>query len=287
MKYRYMRFPDGRAKALTLSYDDGSVYDIPLTEILNRYGIKATFNITGAPFTRDGDGWHMTAEQVRESILAGGHEIAVHGQRHIAPGCVTAVEGINDILECRKTLERVFGGIVRGMAYPDSGITRLVGGVTLEDIEAYIKMMGIVYSRTLGCDNCRFEMPSDWLRWMPSAHHTNPKLFEYLELFLKNDNPEAPPKGEPKLFYLWGHSFEFDKNNNWDLIEEFCKTISGREDIWYATNIEIYDYTAAYRALRFNVDNTLVYNPTLIKVWFYADGGIYAVEPGESLKIEG
>ncbi|MGN0494230.1 MAG: polysaccharide deacetylase family protein [Acutalibacteraceae bacterium] len=286
MKYRYMRFPNGKARALTLSYDDGSVYDIKLAEILARFGIKATFNITGAPFINGKDGWHMTADEVKQSILPYGNEIAIHGQRHIAPGCVTAVEGINDILECRKTLERAFGGIIRGMAYPDSGITRLIGGASLEDIEAYIKMLGIAYSRTLGGDNCRFEMPADWLRWMPSAHHTNPKLFEYLDLFLKDGNTDTLPKGEPKLFYLWGHSFEFENNKNWELIEEFCRKASGREDIWYATNIEIYDYAAAYRSLRFNVDNTRVFNPTLYEVWFYSDGEIYSVRSGETLELK-
>lgn len=287
MRYRYMRFPGGRAKALTLSYDDGCVSDLRLAELLNRYGIKATFNLTGAPFTHGEDGWHMTAEQVKQGIVPGGHEIAVHGQHHIAPGCVCASDGINDILECRKTLERVFGGIIRGMAYPDSGITNLVGGVSLSEIESYITMLGMAYARTLGGDNCRFEMPMDWLRWMPTAHHTNPRLFEYLELFLKKENPEAVPKGAPKLFYLWGHSFEFDNNHNWELMEDFCKAASGHEEIWYATNLEICDYAAAYRSLRFDVANTLVLNPTLYEIWFWADGTVYSVKPGETLRLGG
>ena len=41
----YMKLKDGKSKALTLSYDDGVVQDIRLIEILNKYGIKATFNI--------------------------------------------------------------------------------------------------------------------------------------------------------------------------------------------------------------------------------------------------
>ena len=42
----YMRFPEERAKALTLSYDDHSEQDIRFIEILNRNGIKGTFNIS-------------------------------------------------------------------------------------------------------------------------------------------------------------------------------------------------------------------------------------------------
>ena len=41
-----------------------------------------------------------------------------------------------------------------------------------------------------------------------------------------------------KLMYVWGHSYEFDVNNNWDRIEEFCKMMSGKADIFYGTNRE-------------------------------------------------
>lgn len=34
------------------------------------------------------------------------------------------------------------------------------------------------------------------------------------------------------LFYVWGHSYEFDVNNNWERIEEFCKMLGGRDDIF-------------------------------------------------------
>ena len=34
MKYNYLRFPEGKAKAITLSYDDGSKDDIRFLEII-------------------------------------------------------------------------------------------------------------------------------------------------------------------------------------------------------------------------------------------------------------
>ena len=36
------------------------------------------------------------------------------------------------------------------------------------------------------------------------------------------------------MMYVWGHSYEFTADDNWELIEEFCRFIGGREDIWYA-----------------------------------------------------
>ena len=87
------------------------------------------------------------------------------------------------------------------------------------------------------------------------------------------------------LFYVWGHSYEFDDRDNWNVIEEFSKYIGGREDIWYATNIEVYDYVKAYEALRVSVDRTLVHNPTAIDVWFVEGKTTYCVKAGETIKI--
>ena len=44
----------------------------------------------------------------------------------------------------------------------------------------------------------------------------------------------------PKIFYIWGHSFEFDyEPKSWNRFEELCKLVSGKEDIFYGTNKEI------------------------------------------------
>ena len=44
----------------------------------------------------------------------------------------------------------------------------------------------------------------------------------------------------PKIFYIWGHSFEMDlRPDNWIKLEEFFKFISNRDDIFYGTNSEV------------------------------------------------
>ena len=45
MKYNFLRFPQGKEKAITLSYDDGVVEDERLVEIMRSNGVKGTFNI--------------------------------------------------------------------------------------------------------------------------------------------------------------------------------------------------------------------------------------------------
>ena len=90
----------------------------------------------------------------------------------------------------------------------------------------------------------------------------------------------------PHLFYLWGHSYEFDRDDNWEHLEDICEKLSGKDDTWYATNMQIYDYVTAYHSLVYSADGTRVYNPTLQTIWFDVDRVLYSVEPGETIKIK-
>ena len=284
MRYRFIRFPEGRAKALTLSYDDGCSEDIRFSDLLTSYGIKCTFNLNSDAMRGEKA---LTKEQITEHMLSKGHEIAIHGANHRALGVQRPIEGIRDVLDCRIELENRYGMIIRGMAYPDSGIRRFLNDASYESVKNYLSELDIAYSRTLGGDNDNFDLPCDWHAWMPTAHHDNPKIFEYVDSFLGIDIENARSVGRrPRLFYLWGHSYEFERKNNWDHIEKICQKLSGKDDIWYATNIEIYDYVKAYHSLVYSADGTLVYNPTLIKVWFNLDGTLYSVASGETIRIE-
>ena len=34
------------------------------------------------------------------------------------------------------------------------------------------------------------------------------------------------------MMYVWGHSYEFTDHDNWEVMENFCRRMGGREDIW-------------------------------------------------------
>ena len=87
------------------------------------------------------------------------------------------------------------------------------------------------------------------------------------------------------LFYLWGHSYEFDLDNNWERIEEFSEYVGGRAGVWYATNIEIHDYIEAYHKLIFSMNGAKVYNPTALEIFFEIDGQNVQIAPGETVQI--
>lgn len=50
MKIKFLRFPEGKTKAVTLSYDDGVEQDIKLVEMMTDYGFYGTFNLNSLCF---------------------------------------------------------------------------------------------------------------------------------------------------------------------------------------------------------------------------------------------
>jgi len=279
MKYRFLRFPGGKFKAATLTFDDGTVHDKRMVAVLNQHGIKCTFNIGNVNI---GTAGHMTAEEVQTCLLGTGHEIAVHGAHHRALGMLRPAEGIREMLDCRTALENTFGCIVRGAAYPDT--VRFGPGCDYDTARRYLQALDIDYCRTAGGDNTDFELPDDWYVWMPSVKHDNPKVLEYIEAFLALREEEIYIACRtPRLFTMWGHSYEFE--GRWELLDAICEALGGHDDVWYATNGEIYDYVKAYESLRFSADHTRVYNPTVTDVWFDVDGVRYCVKAGETLVL--
>ncbi len=283
MRSVFMRYPGGKAKALTFSYDDGVPQDKRLAELFDKYGMKATFNFN-SEITRD---QNFTKEQIYEYFLSKGHEIAVHGAFHRPNGNLRPIEGIRDVLDCRLELEKKCDCIIRGMAYPDSGITLFGNFGNYDMVKQYLTELDIAYSRSLGGDNNSFMLPSDFHAWLPTAHHKNPKIMEFIEEFLNIDisTKAYHARRVSRLFYIWGHSYEFDRDDNWDHIEEICKLLANNDEIWYATNIEIYDYVQAYKSLRYSADGHIIYNPTLLTVWMDVDGKLYSIEPGQTIRI--
>lgn len=284
MRYQFMRFPDGKGKAVTLSYDDGCPQDVKFSEIISECGLKCTFNLNGAEMRGEKS---LSKETVTEKFLSKGHEIAVHGSFHRALGSVRPIEGIQDVLNCRIELENTYGMIIRGMAYPDCGIRRFYNGASYDNIKKYLTDLDIAYCRTLGGDNKKFELPTDWHQWMPTAHHNNPNIMEYIDEFMNIDMSTKAYRAarHPRLFYLWGHSYEFDREDRWELLDRICEKLSGKDDVWYATNIEIYDYVKAYESLVYSADGKMIYNPTLFTIWFDVDGQLYTIESGETIRL--
>lgn len=279
MNYGFMRFPNFCKKALTLSYDDGMIYDKKLVAILNEYGLKCTFNLNSGEFATDVSAARrrLTESEAVELYADTNHEIAVHGLKHLSLPFFPGEAALNDVIEDRKNLERIFGRIVKGMAYA-------YGKYDDKAVET-LRCCGIKYARTVVSTE-KFDIPSDWLRMPATCHHNNPRLAEITDRFLNDEPARSYAYDSPKLFYLWGHSYEFEDNYNWNLIEEFAKKTGGRDDVWYATNGEVYEYVRAFDALEFSVNGDRVYNPSAQTVWICYFGKNVKILPGETAQIK-
>ncbi len=274
---KYMRFPGGREKALSFSYDDGVAADKKLLEVFAKYNLLGTFNLNSELF--DCANWHnrMDEEETYAAFKDCPHEIALHGARHIFLNKVPLAEAIREVALNRDWLEHKFGRIVNGMAYAYNGFN--------DDIKRVLGDLGVKYSRTT-LSTRSFGVPEDFLEWNPTCHHGDPKLNDLAERFVNGAPSREFKNREPWLFLVWGHSYEYDDNANWDVIENFAKVVSGRDDIWYATCGEICDYVRAYRALVFSLDGERVFNPSCMPVWTEIRGKVYLIPSGGQIVFE-
>lgn len=280
MRRTFLRFPGFKRKAVTLSYDDGIRQDKRLIEIMQKNGIKGTFNINSGMFSNelraDGKG-RMTKEEAVSLYSNSGMEVAVHGYKHRSLAEIDIAAATDDIITDRKELEEIFGCVIKGMAYANGSYS--------DKVVAMLDICGINYSRTtISTEN--FVIPEDWLRMPATCHHNNPKLMELAKAFVEEQEQAYYWRNFPKLFYLWGHSYEFDNCDNWNVIEEFCEYVGNRDDIYYATNGEIFDYVKAYDNLQFSAQGTMVYNPSAITVYINYYGENLAVEPGKTINLK-
>ena len=264
-KIYFNRFPGGKNKAITMSYDDGQIYDRRLVEIFNQYNIKGTFHLSSGKLDQD---VFVRSSEIKE--LYKGHEISVHTVNHPNMLNIPKESVIMEILEDKKNLENLVGYPVRGMSYPY--------GLYNEEIVQSISNLGIEYARTIS-SSFTYNISSNLLKWEPTCHHRD-NLLERAKEFLDFEKESFLP-----LMYIWGHSFEFERNNNWKVMKDFCRLTANRDNIWYATNIEIVDYVHAIKNLKFTVAQDIVYNPSVNSVWISVEGKVVEIKSGETKKI--
>ncbi len=224
---------NGKMKAVTFSYDDGIRQDKRLVELFNKYGVRGTFNLNSG-IQSDVNPFIIKETVVHRMNIAGlkelyeGHEIASHCLTHANLGRADGETIINEVKTDMEILSARFGQNVTGFAYPF--------GTYNDFVVEKLKECGVSYARTVKSSHS-FELPADPLRLVATCHHGDPKIMELIDEFL------ALEPDRPQLFYIWGHSYEFDacndEYNNWERMEEILQKLSGHEDIFYGTNMDV------------------------------------------------
>lgn len=220
---------NGKKKAVTFSYDDGVEQDRQLIALFNKYGMKATFNQNSGiqsrtnPFTV-GNTVVQRLNQKGMRELYRGHEIASHALTHANLKGMDEETVYNEIAADIRNLEVFYEQKIVGFAYPF--------GTYDNQAVKVLKDCGIQYARTVECTH-DFALQTDLLRFKASFHHNDAAIMEGIERFLRSDAEE------PQLLYIWGHSYEFTVDGNWEHMENILKKLAFRDDIYYGTNAEV------------------------------------------------
>ncbi len=227
----------GKKKAITFSFDDGVTQDVRMIELLDKYNLRATFNLQSAMLGltskrnscgEEVDKVHNNPFKIKE--IYKNHEIAVHTLTHF-PLVSQYEDSINfQVGQDKRILEELSGREIVGMAYP-------CGGVNSNEYTAdVIRKSGFVkYART-NKQTFNFEMPKDLFLLDMTLHFAEIKrAFELADEFLNKEF------AQPVCFSIWGHTYELDDDYvTWQQFEELCKVLSNKRDVFYGTNSEVY-----------------------------------------------
>lgn len=220
-------------KILTFGFDDCEIYDRQLAELFRKYGMKATFFLlTGSfcekiPFHRYGEDTvveRISKEEIPETYR--GMEVASHTESHRC----NPDDFYGTIGKSCETLSKNCGYEVNGFAYP--------GGHYTDELVESLKENGIIYART-ATETYNFNLPKDLLKWDPTCKYDAENIEKLVDEFLEYNGDE------PKLFYIYGHSYELtqkQEGKSFDWFEKILKKLSFRDDISYATNKEIAEW---------------------------------------------
>lgn len=269
-------FPNGKKKALTFSFDDGIKQDEKFIDILNKYKMKATFNLNSGLCGNDDwlsqENLEVSHHKFKLNEIAKiykEHEIACHTLTHLNLTKVPINTMIYEVNSDKYNLEKELRKPIRGLAYPF--------GAFNETTKKALEFCDIVYARTTE-DSREFGIPECLLKWHPTCHYNDEKIFSLIKQF-------GQPDEEIKLFSIWGHTYEFEGRKHWDKIEHILEKLFQIDDVWYATNMEIATYLIAYKQLVYSASGDYIYNPTCLPIWIQVDNKRLCVNSGETIEI--
>lgn len=253
-------YPGGKAKVFSVTYDDGVLQDVRFVALLNRYGLKGTFNLnshlmeqgftwaheSGMPVTR--------LSSARAAQLYDGHEVASHTLTHPYLHGLNEDQLLYELQTDKDNLQRLFGQEIRGFAVPFDYYSPL--------IEACAHRCGFAYVRTPE-EWLSFTPPPDRYNWKAGIFHLREDLAEHMEAFLDSTDELA-------LCQIVGHSYDLDAENKWPLMEHLFQKVSAATDVLPITTIELITYLTAMDKAQ--ITQNAIINDSDQSLWFAIDG---------------
>ena len=219
-------------------WDDGAYNDIRLTEILRKYNVPATFNITPSwQGEQLRDGW-ITPDSPSQYYFYGykagrvglremrevysGFQLASHCMKHEHAHKVSTENFLRSALDARHFLEDMFQQDCPGFAWP-------YGAYTPETVKA-LSEAGFKYGRAT-CDTDDVAAYTDPMILNPSCHALDGNFYNLFKTAKENGR---------KAFYFWGHSYELlDSPGMWNLFEQKIKFLCDDPEVQWCNVIDL------------------------------------------------
>ena len=205
-------------KIVSLSFDDGTIYDLRFIELLNKYSLKATLNLNSGLkdfvwYYDDKPIKRLDLELVKDFYI--GHEVASHSLTHPYFSSLDKEETIRQVREDINNLEKIFGYKIEGFAFPFHDQTEENISVVKDNIElSYIRYSHLDYD---GKHKDRYHIHLN-------ALYDDELIYEKLEEFKRSES-------ENSLFVIAGHAYEFEMKNDWDKIEKLLTYLKNDETL--------------------------------------------------------
>ena len=266
-------YPDGKAKAFNVTYDDGVLQDIRFVALLNKYNLKGTFNLNSGLMENEFEWIHETGCVVKRLSkdkvvsLYQGHEIASHTLTHPYMNDLSESEIIYELQLDKANLETLFDREIKGFAVPFDYYSDL--------IEKCVRQTGFSYAR-ISEESRSFTPQTDYFKWKATVFHADSNLKELTQQFIDTNEELA-------LFQIVGHSYDLDLENMWETIEDIVRLISSQNDIMPMTTIDIIEYLKAMDTAE--ITDKYIKNNSNTSLWFSIDGMTCEVNPNERIVL--
>lgn len=227
---------------VTSSWDDGHKNDLRLAHMLRQHGLKATFYVS--PRNQEWSrGDLLTRGDIEE--IGDDFEIGSHTVTHPRLPTIPERKAREEIVDSKSMLEDITGKAITSFCYPGGAYTpvhpRLVneaGYLFARTVVRYASSIAEPYEAptSLHAHNHRL---SDLWKIVKLAKLRPTTIRHYLEWDSLGRGLFDAIAATGGIFHIWGHSWEVDKNNDWERLDGMFRYLSARPGVTYVTNGEL------------------------------------------------
>lgn len=266
-------YPGGKKKAFNITYDDGVYQDVRFVMLMNKYGLKGTFNLNSRLMEQEFMWQHESGLNIRRLPkelalhLYDGHEVASHSLTHPYMEGMGEEHIMCELGHDKWQLEQIFQREVTGFAVPFDYFSDLIADCA--------RRLGFEYARCSE-ETYSYQPPEDYYHWAAGTYHVMPGFRAFVEGFFHTEEELA-------LCQIVGHSYDLDVGNMWDEMENILRHVAEDGDIASMTNIELVRYLKAIRTAE--ISDEYIRNNSDTELFFEINGETMVLKPHEELII--